>query len=104
MSQYWILDEQRKPKPVTDVIEWATWFEHGERKIKQSDIGGVHVSTVFIGIDHQFGNGPPLLYETMIFGGPRDESQARASTEAEALDQHEEACRLAREKAEIKRP
>jgi hypothetical protein len=27
----------------------------------------VRVSTVFIGIDHGFGRGPPLLFETMLF-------------------------------------
>lgn len=25
------------------------------------------VSTVFLGLDHQYGNGPPLVFETMIF-------------------------------------
>ena len=27
------------------------------------------ISTVFIGIDHQFADGPPRLFETMIFLG-----------------------------------
>lgn len=25
------------------------------------------VSTVFLGLDHQYGDGPPLVFETMIF-------------------------------------
>ena len=29
-------------------------------------------------------DGPPLLYETMIFGGPLEEEQERYSTRAEA--------------------
>ena len=33
----------------------------------------VFISTVFLGIDHNFNlEGPPLLFETMIFGGIKD--------------------------------
>ena len=27
----------------------------------------VRVSTVFLGLDHQWGEGPPLLFETLVF-------------------------------------
>ena len=37
-------------------------------------VGKIKISTVFIGIDHQFlKSGPPLLFETMVFGGELDE-------------------------------
>jgi Lar family restriction alleviation protein len=49
---------------------------------------GVRVSTVFIGLDHQFGEGPPLLFETMIVGGPHDGYQNRCSTWDEAVAMH----------------
>ena len=44
------------------------------------------VSTVFLGLDHAFDGGTPLLFETMIFGGEHDEYQERYATwdEAEA--------------------
>lgn len=62
---------------VTDVDELAG--ESGE---------SVTVSTVWLGIDHSYGDGPPMIFETMIFGGPYDQEQMRYSTEADAIDGH----------------
>lgn len=50
---------------------------------------GVHVSTVFLGIDHGFGFGPPVLFETMVFGNSNILEQRRASTLAEAIAWHQ---------------
>ncbi len=33
---------------------------------------GVRVSTVFLSLDHSHSIGPPVLWETMIFGFPED--------------------------------
>jgi hypothetical protein len=59
-----------------DYLEWAEWFEKADRHIdftKVTDPQGfsVEVSTVFLGLNHNFMNpkGPPLLFETMVFGG-----------------------------------
>jgi len=30
-------------------------------------VGPYFVSTIFLGLDHQWGNGPPILFETMVF-------------------------------------
>lgn len=54
------------------------------------------VSTVFLGLDHRYGDGPPLLFESMIFGGPLSGEQRRYSTKAEALAGHEALCGLVR--------
>jgi hypothetical protein len=35
------------------------------------------VSTVFLGTNHSFGFEPPLLFETMIFGGRFDDYQTQ---------------------------
>lgn len=32
-----------------------------------------HVSTVWLGLDHNLDDGPPLIFETMVFGGPSDD-------------------------------
>ena len=57
----------------------------------------MRISTVFLGIDHNFGaEGPPLLFETMIFGGERDEYQVRTATWADAELAHKETCDLVR--------
>src|SRR5215467_9051102 len=69
----------------------------GQMKYEQPDyyrightrIGQVTVSTVWLGLDHRFGEGPPIIFETMVFGGPDDQRQERYCTEAEALLGHE---------------
>jgi hypothetical protein len=54
----------------------------------------LQVSTVWLGIDHSFGGGPPLIFETMVFGPDGDELGVwRWATEAMARDGH---ARLAR--------
>ena len=50
--------------------------------------GDVTVSTVLLYLDHGWGDGPPVLFETMIFGGEHDEYQERYCTLAEAKDGH----------------
>jgi hypothetical protein len=53
-------------------------------------------------IDHRFGSGPPLLFETMIFGEEDDEYQKRYSTWKEAEEGHQIAVNYARKKQKIK--
>lgn len=79
MMEKYIL-KGRKPVPCQDPIEWADWFSGSNRVVRQEKIGNACVSTVFLSIDHQFGDGPPLLFETMIFGGDRDGDTWRYST------------------------
>jgi hypothetical protein len=84
----YILDERGEPKIELDLHEWAAWFETGERRIAQtiSADGSVRVSTVFLGLDHNWTGDFPVLWETMVFGG--------------ALDQEQERCGGSREQAE----
>lgn len=85
--------------PCSDPIEeWGRWFETANRKVAQDMIGDVRVSTVFIGLDHRFlgEEGPPLVFETMIFGGPHEDYQIRSCTWDEAEAQHAEAIKLVR--------
>lgn len=92
MSDMYIL-EDGVPVKCDDVGAWGKWLE-GNRDAKRvavDIIGETKISTVFLGLDHQWGEGPPLLYETMIFGGPHDDWQERCSTREEALVQHEQA-------------
>lgn len=46
------------------------------------------MSTVFLGIDHAFGDGPPLLYETLVFCGALDDEMERSSTREDAIAGH----------------
>jgi hypothetical protein len=50
------------------------------------------VSTVWVGLDHNFlGEGPPLIFETMIFGSPLDGHCWRYPNEVAALAGHDQA-------------
>ena len=81
MSTHYIL-EGKEVKAV-DLLTWARWFETADRVVAKTSIGKAEVSTVFLGMDHNWANGPPLLFETMVFGLD-DELQERYSTWAEA--------------------
>jgi hypothetical protein len=50
--------------------------------------GDVRISTVWLGLDHGWGGGPPLIFETMVFGGPMSGEMDRYSTEAQAVEGH----------------
>src|SRR5216684_8998165 len=92
-SRYYILIEGQ-PTPA-DVRVWAQWMEDcgEERLVNRTSIGSVGVSTVFLGLDHNFSKaGPPILYETMVFGGELNDCQERYSTQEMALLGHEEWC------------
>jgi hypothetical protein len=66
-------------------------------RVDETEIGAVRISTVFLGLDHNYTRrGPPILFETMIFGGRLDHFQNRCATWAEAEAMHAEAVRLVR--------
>ena len=88
MSGYYILrDHEAVP---CDIMMWAKWLEdhRTKRRVAQDKIGEVRISTVFLGLDHSFGNGQPLIFETMVFGGPLDQEEVRYSTWEEAERGH----------------
>ena len=65
-------------------------------------MGDLWVSTVFLGLDHSFGESrEPKLFETMIFGMDDDSYQVRSSTWELALEEHEKAVKVAWERAPI---
>lgn len=99
MSGWYILDEKtRNPVPAGTVESWWWMEEHPECKaIGKTKISeDVNVSTVFLGLDHGWGEGPPVLSETMIFGGEHDQDQWRYTTWEEAELGHQRAVALAR--------
>ncbi len=93
MGKYYILDG-KKVVAVSDVKEWGRWYTGADKKVGNYQGGDVGVSTVFLGSDHQFGEGPPLIFETMIFGGKYDGYTDRYSTWEEAEAGHEKAVKL----------
>jgi hypothetical protein len=77
--------------------QFGILFEDSDYKVvaKRKFEGGVEVSTVWLGLDHRFGAGPPLIFETMIFAPdpyPYADAQMRYSTLEEAQRGHDRAC------------
>ena len=69
MSEFYILDGH-KAVPCKDSElsgMWMTSFDIDDRRVALTELKAHEVSTVFLGIDHNFGLGPPLLFETMVF-------------------------------------
>jgi len=88
MSDKFILDGH-KPIPCDDLMQWAKWFETADRIVAKTKIADdVKVSTVFLGLNYNYGDGEPILFETMIFGGKLDEEMERYSTWQDAEEGH----------------
>jgi hypothetical protein len=98
IGRYYILDADHHVVEV-DVGTWGRWFSRFENRVVgfTQVTSAVRVSTVVIGIDHRFAKrGPPLLFETMIFGGPLDGYQKRYASYDDAETGHKAAVRKAR--------
>ena len=96
MNDKYIL-KGKKPIQEKDLMKWARWFETANRHVGDDMVGEVHVSTVFLGLDHSFNFNKkhvPILFETMIFGGKHDEYQERYATWEEAEKGHKKAMDL----------
>ena len=94
MSDWYVLDDDNNVVAEPDVAKAAAFFEQKARRIVDLDIfmlpeGEVKISTVFLGLDHRWGSGgEPVVFETMVFGGPHDQECSRCCTYAEALEMH----------------
>jgi len=92
------------PVPCEDLLTWARWIEdhNRDRIVRQEEVGKFFVSTVFLGLDHDFSfEGPPLLFETMVFDGRKggsvnDAPAFRDWTWELALESHAKAVEWAR--------
>jgi hypothetical protein len=87
---------QEAPRPPWNLANfpaegtWQAIFDETNRKTRMSLRGQIiEVSTVPLMIDHSWGSGPPLLWETMIFGPDDDDPQWRYSTMAAAYHGHD---------------
>jgi hypothetical protein len=94
-SYYILID---KVPVAVDLKTWDTWFEKTQtsgdtRRVNQTVVNKrCSVSTVFLGLDHNFsGTGDPILFETMVFGGPLDGGMRRCSTWKQAEAMHDAA-------------
>lgn len=96
MSEHYILNEAHEVVPAP-LLEWAAFFEdYSKRRVRLTRVGPYFVSTVFLGLDHSFGqDGPPVVFETMVYIKTTEreseflDTQYRCSTWPEAIAQHE---------------
>ncbi len=96
-----------EPVACPDLVEWARWMKAnkyqprslnsegmdpcrvGSTRILDKGGEAVWVSTVFLGIDHAFTDKvPPILFETLVFGGDLGGEIERYATWEEAEAGH----------------
>ena len=93
--------------PCTNFQEWARWVEENwnNRHVAFDEIEGFAISTVFLVANHNFGSGPGIWFETMVFRSTTDPTkfsqsndyeQRRYSTRDEALAGHKKICAMVR--------
>ena len=82
--------EGTRPVPECDSLVWDQWFKTADRTVARTPVApDIDVSTVFLGLNHQWGAGPPLLFETMVFQGDTSwDWQERYTTWDEAVAGH----------------
>ena len=98
MSNLYILDDWGEPEICNDPVGWARWLERDEHRVVRqqrfvADGSALFVLTVFVGRDQRyFGDGPPLLWETMVFDEHDDPTceidVERYSSRADAIAGH----------------
>ena len=82
MMGYYILDKNNETREVTCEY-WSRWFEDVEnRRVKETHVGKVMISSIFIGIPHEGG-----MFETMIREPDKDRIY-RYETYKECLKEH----------------
>jgi hypothetical protein len=91
-----MMNYDRRGNPLA-LSDWVRLFhDEAYKRIAKDEVAGYLVSTVWLGLDHSFGVGPPLIFETMVFaseGGDFDMSgvgQWRYATEEAARIGHDE--------------
>lgn len=87
MRRY-ILDEDGQPTLCDDLVQWAEWYRNEDRTVAFDQIGAVRISTIFLAINHAIGPGEPILYDTLVDGGPLDRRRDRYATREDALAGH----------------
>ena len=78
-------------------MEWTKQFEDmskaDNRHVSEDYVGSYHISTVWLGLDHNYFGGRPLLFETMVFneGSLGDIYMDRYTTWDESVEGHKKA-------------
>ena len=91
MSSDPLMMYDRKGRPMNHARwVWIQETQPGYKIVGHDHIANGIVSTVWLGLDHGFYGGTPIIFETMLFGiDDWDEHQDRYSTVDDALKGHE---------------
>lgn len=66
MSDHYFLNDDHTYKPC-DLMTWANQFETLDRHVGENVVNNNRISTVWLGLCHRYGDGPPIVFETMVF-------------------------------------
>jgi len=99
MMEHYILNDKNEAVPA-HFMEWADWMEttrhdgKDRRRVARSEVNGYDISTVFLGLNHAYGeDGPPEIFETMVWDPAGKEVYLmRYATWDEAEAGHNAAC------------
>jgi hypothetical protein len=89
---YYRLDpDTHKPIPVSADEIGEVLKDREGRQVARDQVGGLLVSTIFLGVDHGIHRQTPALFETMVFGLKDDRGYTRRyATWDEAVKGHAE--------------
>jgi len=87
-------DNSISDSPITFCHEMEEWLTPEMKRVANDIVPDcndveVQVSTVFLGLDHGYGDGPPVVFETMVFGGKYSDEMWRYATYDEAEAGHQ---------------
>ena len=85
---------------IKEMNKWVKVFENNNSYmvIQQTEVSHeIRISTVFLGINHNFRGTTPILFETMIFGGEYDRHMWRYTNIKKARAGHRRALALVME-------
>lgn len=88
MSEFY----DREGRPL-ELMEWAELNKsRAYSTLARTELGQLWVSTIWLGIDHGWNGGPPVIFESMVFGrlNYSELAMRRYATEADALAGHTE--------------
>ena len=62
--------ENQVPVLTDNLLQWGRWMEDpNNKRVALTEIDDLRVLTVFLGVNNQFNEGQPFLFETLVFKG-----------------------------------
>jgi hypothetical protein len=104
MSDYY----DRSGQPITRTRAAQLKTDNKYRTVARTNFShGIYVVTSWMGMDwrhHSLTPGPPLIFETMVYGGLLNHQAERYSTETQALAGHDQWAAKVRDATKVTEP